>query len=117
MDSNDDHVHNQECTPRSVYSMTRRSQNFFKHCIDPGSIAEGVRYSLAFRSVSGLNRNTTCIIGDSNTRGLKFGTNHRRTFGKLLPGKQFLAPTISDIDPYVACGYSNVVVMWGINDI
>ena len=117
VNSNDEHVYSQEVTPRSVYSMTRRSQEFFKHCIDPGSIAEGVRYSLTFRSVSGLNRNATCIIGDSNTQGLKFGTDHRKTFGKSLPGKQFFAPTVNDIDPYVSCGYSNVVIMCGINDI
>lgn len=67
--------------------------------------------------MSGLNRNATCIIGDSNTLGLRFGTDHRRTFGKSLLGKQFYAPTINDIDPYVCCGYHNVVIMCGINDI
>ena len=117
LDSNDACVHRHECNPCSVYSMTRKSQDIFRHCIDPGSIAEGVRYSLTFRSVDRLNRNSTCIIGDSNTKGLKFGTDPKRSFGKLLPGKQFHASTIEDIDPYVCCGYKNVVVMCGINNI
>ena len=105
------------CSPQSIYGMSRKSQEYFQHKINPGAIAEGVRYSLTMRSVSHSNRNSTCIIGDSNTGGLKFGTDGKRTFGKALPGKQFYAPTIDDINPYVSCGYNNVVIMCGINDI
>lgn len=106
-----------ECMPRSLYGMSRKSQEFYQHRIEPGSIREGVRYSLTMRSVDYGNRNSTCIIGDSNTCGLKFGTDGKKSFGKSLPGKQFYAATIDDIDPYSTCGYSNVVIMCGINDI
>ena len=102
---------------RSIYSMTRKSQEFFEHRIDHGSISEGRRFSLTFRSISWRNRNATCIIGDSNTAGLKFGDVPKKSFGKALPGKQFAAPLVKDINPYDTCGYSNVVVMCGINNL
>ena len=105
------------CQPRSIYTMTRRSQEFFTHGIAKGSTESGVRYSITFRSVNFRNRNSTCIIGDSNTCGLKFGDDPKKSFGKWLPGRQIYTPVISDIDPYVACGYRNVVVHCAINDL
>ena len=91
---------------RELYSMTRRSQEFYNH-----------RYSLTFRSIGRLNRNTTCILGDSNTAELKFGSDPRRSFGSSLPGKRFPAPLLDDVNPYNSCGYSNVVLMCGINNL
>ena len=108
-------THDHLCNSRSIYSMTRRSQEFYKHRIDSGSICNsGTRYSITLRSVSFKNRNATCIIGDSNTGGLKFGTDPKKSFGHWLPGKQFYAPVINDINPYVSSGYPNVVVHCGI---
>ncbi|XP_063677707.1 uncharacterized protein LOC134813758 [Bolinopsis microptera] len=105
------------CVPRSMYRMTRRSQEFYSHCIEDGAITGGVRYSLTFRSVSFRNRNSTCIIGDSHTGGLKFGLDPKKSFGQWLPGKQYFAPVVGDINPIVSCGYRNVLLMCGINDI
>ena len=110
-------AHDHLCATRSIYSMTRRSQEFYKHCINPGSVTSGTRYSITLRSVSHKNRNSTALIGDSNTGKLKFGTDKRKTFGQWLPGKQFFAPVISDINPYVSCGYQNIVILCGINDL
>ncbi|XP_063691270.1 uncharacterized protein LOC134823666 [Bolinopsis microptera] len=70
-----------------------------------------------FRSVSFRNRNSTCIIGDSHTGGLKFGLDPKKSFGQWLPGKQYFAPVVGDINPTVSCGYRNVLLMCGINDI
>ena len=108
-----------EITPghRSLYHMTRKSQDFFKHAIDKGSIADGTRYSLTFRCVSWKNRNSTCIIGDSNTGMLNFGTNKRSTFGELMPGQKYWAPCIRDIKPESCISFSNVVILCGINDV
>ena len=53
----------------------------------------------------------------SNTAGLKFGSDPRRSFGSLLPGKRFPAPLLDDVNPYNSCGYSNVVLMCGINNL
>jgi hypothetical protein len=105
-----------ECADRSLYHMTRRSQEVFSHSIEKGSISE-VRYSLTFRSVDWRHRNSTCLVGDSNTGHLRFGTCKRSTFGELMPGQRFWAPKIKDIDPKICMGYSNVVLMCGINDI
>ena len=66
--------------------MTRKSQEIYDHRIDQGSVANGIRFSLTFRSISRLNRNATCIVGDSNTAGLKFGSDPKHSFGKSLPG-------------------------------
>ena len=102
---------------RSLYHMTRKSQDFFRHAIDKGSIANGTRFSLTFRSVSWKNRNSSCIIGDSNTGMLNFGTDKRSTFGELMPGQKYWAPCIKDIKPESCISYSNVVILCGINDI
>ena len=110
-------VHEHQANARSLYSMTRKSQDFYEHRIDQGGIGSGVRYSLTFRSISKLNRNATCIIGDSNTGGLRFGEDPKRSFGKFLPGRRFAAPLLEDINPYDTCGFSNVVIMCGINNI
>ena len=106
-----------QCPPRSLYHMTRKSQDHYKHCIDQGSIAEGTRYSLTFRSVDWTNRNSTCIVGDSNTGLLRFGDNSRNSFGKLMPGRKFWAPRIENIDPHSCAAYNNVVILCGINDV
>ncbi|KAL5260873.1 hypothetical protein ACHWQZ_G006792 [Mnemiopsis leidyi] len=114
-----DPANDTEITPghRSLYHMTRKSQDFFRHAIDRGSIAQGTRYSLTFRCVSWKNRNSTCIIGDSNTGMLNFGTNKRSTFGELMPGQKYWAPCIRDIKPESCISFSNVVILCGINDI
>ena len=110
-------AHTQACNPRSLYGMTRMSQDFFKHHIEAGTIENGTRYSLTFRSLSFKNRNTTCIIGDSNTGRLKFGSDPRQSFGDLLPGKQVYSPVLDEINPYVCAGYRNVVLLCGVNDL
>ena len=115
--SDDSETHTHVCQPRSIYSMTRQSQEFFRHGISKGSIRAGTRYSITFRSVSFKNRNSTCILGDSNTCGLKFGVNPKNSFGSWMPGKQIFTPVISDIDPYQCCGYKNVVIHCAINDL
>ena len=106
-----------KCPDRSLYHMTRRSQEVFDHLIERGAIDSGVRYSLTFRCVSWTNKNSTCLLGDSNTGMLKFGDDKRGTFGKLMPGRKFWSPRIEDIDPESCMGYANVVILCGINDI
>ena len=107
----------QSCPDRSLYIMSRRSQEVFDHEIAQGSIHEGTRYSLTFRCISWFHRNSTCLIGDSNTRFLRFGSHKRGNFGEQMPGQKFWAPKIKDIDPVSCMGYSNVVLLCGINDI
>ena len=105
------------CPPNSLYYMTRKSQEYFKHCIEAGSIEHGVRYSLTFRAVCWKNRNATCILGDSNTGQLRFGSSKRSSFGELMPGRKFWAPRIHDITPQDCIAYTNAVILCGINDL
>ena len=105
------------CPTRSLYQMSRRSQEVFDHQIERGSVSGGVRYSLTFRSVCWKNKNATCLLGDSNTGLLRFGSDKRGTFGELMPGQKFWAPRIQDIDPVSCMGYANVVLLCGINDV
>ena len=98
--------------------MSRHSQDFFKHRIDNENTnsVSGVRFSLTFRSVDWRNRNSTCIIGDSNTGKLRFGTAPG-SFGPATPGKRVWASNIGKIDPTCYSSYSNIVLMCGTNDI
>ena len=101
--------------PDSLYVMSRESQNVYRHRIDADSSCNGVRYSLTFRSVHWRYLNSTCIVGDSNTRDIKFGTG-KGTVGESTPGRQVYAPTIEMIDPLCCASYSNVVVAVGGNN-
>ena len=100
----------------SLYIMSRSSQNTWKHRINPAAENSGVRYSLTFRYVTKHNGNATIVIGDSNTRFLKFGSG-KGTFGDKLPGKRVLAFTIDQIKPEECSGYQNVFIHCGVNDI
>ena len=102
--------------PGSLYTMTRKSQHYFKHEIKSEPEATKTRYSLTFRSINWRNRKSTLLIGDSNTAKLRFGSD-LGTFGSSLPGKKVWAPTLDDINPSDCIGYSNVVILCGINDI
>ena len=105
------------CHDRSLYYMSRRSQEAFTHQINKGSISTGVRYSLTFRSVDWKNKNCTCLLGDSNTGLLRFGSCKRSTFGELMPGQKFWSPRIEDINPVSCMGYANVILLCGINNV
>ena len=106
----------QGCENGSLYRMTCDSQNFFTHRINEWDMGNEVRYSLTFRVVGWQYKNSTCIIGDSNTGKLKFGKG-QGTFGYAMPGKRVWAATIDEIDPICCALYKNVVVLCGINNI
>ena len=107
-----------ECHDRSLYIMSRYSQDFFTHRIDKGNTDTDncVRYSLTFRSVDWRHRNSTILIGDSNKKHLFFG-NDKGTFGPATPGKLADAYEVEQIDPLICTSYANVVVLCGINSI
>ena len=101
----------------SLYTMSKLSQELFKHEIEPENSSElDIRYSLTFRSLSWTNHNSTIIYGDSNTENLKFGYGEN-TFRKSMPGERVAAYTIDQIDPLKCIGYSNVVIHCGVNDV
>jgi hypothetical protein len=126
----------------SVYLMSRFSQDFWKHGIEPeestpehtdsgentddngeqtsgddGRDQSSVRYSFTFRHIAPHFSNSTAIIGDSNTQNIKFGRSVG-TLGKWIPGKRMKASKIEHIPPPHEIGpFRNVVLHTGINNI
>ena len=106
---------------RSMYVMSRASQNLWTHRIDTyiGHDEDGdssLRYSFTFRSVGEKFKSSTLILGDSNTKYVQFG-NGKGTLGKKIPGHREATYRIEQIQPERCLGYKNVVVHVGINDI
>ena len=99
----------------SLYIMTRSSQTYYNHRIDRDN-SSAVRYSLTFRHVNTRFSRSTILIGDSNSKKLKFGQG-KGTFGIGLPGKRVKASTVSDINPHDCAAYANVVLVVGTNDL
>ena len=111
-----------EITPdtNSLYVMSQQSQLYWSHRIDKEPSDLSTRYSITLRSVGKNYKNATVIIGDSNTKHLKFSQGKAKeigTFGYMLPGKRVEAFHVRDIDPLSCIGYRNVVLHCGINDI
>ena len=104
--------------PSSLYIMSRGSQGYWQHEIeaDPSWPENAVRYSLTFRHVDKKFLKSAIIIGDSNSRNLKFGSG-KGTFGHNMPGKREEAVFIKDIKPAECCGYKNIFLHCGINDL
>ena len=100
---------------RSMYSMTRSSQNFYKHQIDVNP-NNSVRYSITLRSIHWTYLNSLYAVGDSNFGKIQFGEGKGKV-GKSTPGKRDWAATVSDIDPSKSMSYKNVVSMVGTNDL
>ena len=108
----------QTVDPNSLYTMSRKSQGFWQHQIDRDNMSTNTstRYSLTFRHVSERFLRSTVIVGDSNTRFLKFGEGQGK-FGHLIPGKRTEAIHTKDIDPNECVSYKNIFIQWGVNDI
>lgn len=116
-DNSQNNVVNLDLEDGSVYTMSRYSQDFWKHSIDEDESVDETRYSFTFRHIAPHFSKSTVLIGDSNTKNAKFGHN-KGEFGRWLPGKRVEAfrietiPKPEDIGPF-----RNVVIHTGINDI
>ena len=112
---NDDHPTELVVNHRSLYVMSRASQDAYKHQILPDP-ENTVRYSLTFRTVHWTNLNSTYAVGDSNFGKIKFGTG-KGTIGAATPGVRDFSCHVKDIAPSKYTSYKNVVVMFGTNDL
>jgi hypothetical protein len=102
----------------SILVTSRRAQAFWEHGIEgvDGEDA-GVRYSFTFRHLAPKFVNSTVLIGDSNTRVMKFGEG-QGSFGVKMPGKRLEAYHVEDIpDPATIGPYRNIVIHTGVNNI
>ena len=101
----------------SAYVMSRFSQDFWHHGVVENDEVKEARYSFTFRHISPHFSNSTVIIGDSNTKNLKFGRGIG-TFGKWMPGKLISAIHIEDVpEPEQIGAYRNIIIHTGINNI
>ena len=106
-----------KCASGSLYTMSRKSQNFFKHRMDKEEDAEDkIRFSITFRALHWSFLNSTHLNGDSNFGKIQMGAG-RRKFGSSSPGVRSFSAKIEDIDPCESASYSNVVLMVGTNDL
>ena len=104
----------------SLYAMSMESQHHWSHRIEPADLPNNTRFSITFRSVGKNFKNSTIILGDSNTKHLKFSSGQRGekgTFGYNMPGERIETFHIQQIDERKCLGYRNVVIHCGVNDI
>ena len=99
----------------SLYTMTRRSQAFYKHSMLDVE-ATGERYSITLRCANPNLSRSTVIMGDSNTKDISFGEGKGK-IGERYPGERVKAGRIRDIDPSRCVEFSNVVLVCGTNDL
>ena len=102
----------------SMYVMTRTSQNWFRHGVPPVSPGECVeeRFSITFRTLKKQFKRSMLLIGDSNSKDVKYGEGSGRV-GKSYPGRRVKAAKVENIDPKTCVGYSNAFIMCGTNDL
>ncbi len=106
-----------EAAPGSLYVMSRESQAIFRHRIDKdSSFTDKVRYSITFRCIHYHYLNSTLLVGDSNTRPVKFGKG-KGTVGEASPGRRIESTHITDINPQDCASFKNIVFMVGTNDV
>ena len=77
------------------------------------NLTNASRYSITFRSVGKNIKNSTIIIGDSNTNYLKFSTgqlHEKGTFRYNMTGERVETLHISQIDERKCLGYRNMVI-------
>ena len=100
----------------SMLVTSRYAQDFWLHGIDRDGSAD-VRYSFTLRDIAPHYVNSTVILGDSNTRFIKFGTG-KGTLGAWMPGKHINVSHIDAIPKASEVGpYRNFVIHTGINSI
>ena len=112
--------HKLEPANGSLFAMSMASQHHWSHRIDQADLLNTTRYSITLRSVGKNYKNSTIIIGDSNTKHLKFSSGQhkeRGTFGYNMPGERIETFHIKQIEERKCLGYRNIVIHCGINDI
>ena len=75
-----------------------------------------MRYSITIRATHWTFLNSTALIGDSNTKGVKFGVGSG-TMGRGTPGKRIEAFHVEDVDASSCVAYRNIVLMVGTNNL
>lgn len=110
-----DETKSHDAEDNTLYVMTRRSQAWFRHQIlDVDSCKE--RFSITLRHINVKNKRSVLIVGDSNTKEIKFGQGIGHV-GETYPGTRIKAARIHQINPADCVEHANVVLVCGTNDL
>ena len=102
---------------RSMLVCSRRSQDFWAHKLLSDEELVEERYSFTFRNIGPQFLNSTVILGDSNTRYVKFGSDFG-TLGPNIPGKRIKVGHLEELPDAASIGpYRNIIIHTGINSI
>ena len=103
----------------SLYSSSSISPHYWEHEIPlPVLSDQSVKYVITFRSINRRNRNSTLVIGDSNTHFIRFHHENKNSeLGKEIYGRRIKAYTIEEINPIDSIGYQNIVFQGGLNNM
>ena len=102
---------------RSMLVCSRRSQDFWAHELLSDEELVEERYSFTFRNIGPQFLNSTVILGDSNTRYVKFGSDFG-TLGPNIPGKRIQVGHLEELPDAASIGpYRNIIIHTGINSI
>ena len=106
-------------TDNSIFMMSSKSQHYWTRKIDTPVISDSsVHYCITFTSVNRSNRNSTLIVGDSNTNHIYFShEKNRSVLGRDIYGRRIQAFTIDEIEPINCIGFQNIVIQVGLNSL
>ena len=110
---------NVDTTDNSVFLMSPQSQCYWIHRIDTPVISDSsVHYCITFRSINRSYKNSTLIVGDSNTNHIYFAhEKNRSNLGRDIYGRRVQAFTIDEIEPIDCIGFQNILIQVGLNNL
>ena len=99
--------------------MSAQLQHYWTHRIDTPVISDSsVHYCITFRSINRSNKNSTLIVGDSNTNHIYFSHEKNRShLGRDIYGRRVQTFTIDEIKPINCICFQNVVIQVGLNNL
>ena len=105
--------------PGTLFCVPPDTQTLWRWSIVRPNIPDGGEsYIITVQSYNSMNKNSTVIVSDSLSKGIKFGDENGTTLGALMPGKNITSYTIKEMPSAITLSaYSNVVVAVGINDL
>ena len=110
-------THNMD--PGTLFCVPPDTQTLWKWAIGRSNTPDGGEsYIITVQSINPMNKNSTVIVSDSLSKGIKFGNVNGTTLGSLMPGKNITSYTIKEMPSAITlAAYSNVVIAVGINDL
>ena len=103
----------------NLYSSSSVSQHYWEHELPhPVLSDQSIKYVITFRSINRRNRNSTLVIGDSNTHFINFHHENKNSeLGKEIYGRRIKVYTIEEVNPIDSIGFQNIVFQVGLNNM